>query len=352
MLDVDDDPHKALTLAVSLTSRNKVANSVNGGDRTRLNKWLAGTMKIGPSVAPRISNHTANLIRETLGVPVLRWTPEVRAEYQRVKEIFRLATSSDEDEALEGKRKLTLAYRNGADERLLFTWTHDANEGSGETWEATLRRCEQNLIGMHIARGWAEFNENSVLSKAAVELALRRSRVAAKLCRKAIVQIDKALSISGPETTVRLQEMRAQLQVKAAYCRINQLAILSMFRESSEFAGRAGLSVSSDVDVSRQVTKQSASDLNLLLEQYQPGHPDRSIVASNALVVASLLKDPEAYRPWEICIAENRDTADLVKMPGHYNRTLADSSDMKWLIEFNGGTVFNPESWPLKGRKP
>jgi hypothetical protein len=118
-------------------------------------------------------------------------------------------------------------------------------------------------------------------------LALRRARAAASLLRHAVDEQGEALT----------EERKAQLRVIAIYIRLNQVAIPARFRQS--MAHIRGARFFADDDVGKEVAASSDVDLLGLLASYKPGHPDRMIIAANALVFGSLQNRlPDAVKAW------------------------------------------------------
>jgi hypothetical protein len=264
---------------------------------------------------------------------VLWWDLKEEQYLDEIRSWVTLASSSMDAERSKGKERF---HRGYTEPSIFHCCAHDAPEIPGNAHEDTLRRVMLNVIGMHVARNFAEFHPLSQAPSArdAASLALHRARTAGSLLRHAVEKQGEGLS----------EARKAQLQVIAIYVRMNQVAVPSLFRKS--MAGIRGVWFFDDTWVAEEVNASSDIDLLEMLAGYEPCHPDRLIIAANALVFASLQERlQDAVRAWEILCEECRAAADLATCLPSHERPLAESPDLEFLIAQNGGsTVLGPKS--------
>jgi len=328
LIDVLGDPALGLQFVRKKRSVTSMADALTRGDRSRLRQWAGGKISIGATNRHSVGAFLADAIHEDFGAPVLWWGVEEEQYLHEIRARTKKVASSKEEERREGQLWFYRAYTESGIKFGVYRFcAHDAPETPGATFQDTLRRVMLNVTGMHVARNFAKCYplSKSPSAREAAFLALRRARTAAALRRHAVEKQGEALT----------EERKAQLQVIAIDIRLNQVAIPARFREFFP-----------DGDVAKEVAASSDVDLLGALAKYKKDHPDRIIIAANALVFASLQRRlPDAVKGWELMRDENEMAADLAyHLPSH-ERPLAESPDVQWLIAQNGGsTVLRSDS--------
>jgi hypothetical protein len=309
-----------------------LAEHLNDGDRARFRAWSSGKIAISPANLDRVTAYIVEAIEQDFGAPVLWWdVEEEKYLIEGIRPWFKQLGSAEEAVKREGWRQFHGAYNEAS---IFRCCAHDAPETPGASHADTLRRVILNVVGMHVARGFAESYPKAPDAKSAAFLARHRARTAAALLYHALNEQGHALSSSR----------KAQLKVIAAYIRIHQVAIPSRFRES--LAQFRGTWFFHDNAVVEEVHASCEVDLLKMLPTYKLGHPDRFIIAANALVFASLQhRLQDAVTAWEIMCDEQPAAADLSTHFASHERPLSNSPDLLWLITQNGGsTVLTPNS--------
>jgi len=276
---------------------------------------------MSPSTKLKVASHTAELIRLKFGVPLIEWDRHTETLLVGIRKSQEAAGANYERDA--GRREMREAFRNQGEVR---TAVYDVLEAPAETFLATVSRAEMHMIGLHVARDYALAHPTADDARAAVELALKRGKCASALLDEALERWASGLPFQDLLRT----------KVQRTYVRLNTLAILSLFRKSLSGI-RKGLAVFSDADAWAEVDHRFGSDIDELLQLYGNGHPDRLLVAMNRLVISSILNDEAAaMRAWRIAAEENPAAASLTSLVPGWDRPLAESPDMKWLLDKHG----------------
>ena len=324
MFDPLAEPKRALLLVLQEKTVTEVAEALTNQDRSRVRDWREERVNIGSFKARQIAKYASDVCCDTYGMPLINW---------KLREADYLAELRQAD-ALELQHRAH-TYLDFYNAPAVFRFaTLDVSETAADTCRDTVRRALLNLTGMHVAWRVAVTHPTSerLDAQSLAHLAVHRAAVACRLIHHARIEQAKEQDWWSDK----------ELAVLWLYARLNHLAMLSLFRKS--LADIRGFWVFDDQEAWAHLDDDIVQQLWAILRDYRQGHPDRLAVASDTLVVASIrMNKTVAKGSWLAMIDENAEAADLkVKLPTH-ERPLADSPDLAWLIQENGGPIYNPE---------